>query len=168
MAPIDDLEPELVEEEEDEDLGVAPVEDIDEDVVDEEDEDVTVPEKDPPIKVPLKDEEEEESAPEDISDDVGGQITETITIDDAKKVDEPLNCNYNNWDGFILESCYDFDKEELEFVAKLPKDTWFAIGFGNTMSDTDMIVWFADPNLSEATVRDYHSISRKQPDVDEF
>ena len=63
MAPIDDLEPEIVEEEEDEDLGVAPVEDIDEDVVVEEDEDVTVPEKDPPIKVPLKDEEEEEKVP---------------------------------------------------------------------------------------------------------
>ena len=35
------------------------------------------------------------------------------------------------------------------FQTKMPANTYFAIGFGYTMLDTDMIIWQADPNEPE-------------------
>jgi hypothetical protein len=37
----------------------------------------------------------------------------------------------------------DKSKPLLVFKTTVPKDQWFAIGFGTSMKDTDMVVWQA-------------------------
>jgi len=34
-------------------------------------------------------------------------------------------------------------KPKITFVATVPKDQWFSIGFGTSMTDTDMVLWQA-------------------------
>lgn len=55
-----------------------------------------------------------------------------------------LNCLKQTWDDFVLDSCYDDQSQELVFRADLPNNSWLSIGFGSSMTNTDMIAWFAN------------------------
>jgi hypothetical protein len=37
----------------------------------------------------------------------------------------------------------DYTNQTLKFEVSVPDNSWFAIGFGSTMANTDMIVWQA-------------------------
>ena len=39
----------------------------------------------------------------------------------------------------------------------MPSNSWFSIGFGNSMKKTDMIAWFADKKVGET--KDYWSMN---------
>ena len=68
------------------------------------------------------------------------------------------------WDGFELVMCYDKAAQALVFRAEVPDNSWFSIGFGNSMKNTDMITWFVD-NETGRTV-DYWSTDREKPKED--
>ncbi len=55
-----------------------------------------------------------------------------------------LNCLKQEWDDFKLDSCFDSETQELVFRASVPDNSWFSIGFGPSMSNTDMIGWFVE------------------------
>ena len=81
-------------------------------------------------------------------------------VEDQIASDRPLaelSCISKEWDEFYLETCYDNEQQEVVFRTEIPDNSWFAIGFGSTMEDTDMIAWFAD-NGTGRTV-DYWSTS---------
>ena len=44
-------------------------------------------------------------------------------------------------DAFNLTASIDLEAEELVFEVIMPENTYFAVGFGYTMLDTDMILW---------------------------
>ena len=49
--------------------------------------------------------------------------------------------SYTFRDSFELTASVDVVAEELVFEVTMPENTFFAIGFGYTMLDTDMILW---------------------------
>ena len=52
----------------------------------------------------------------------------------------------------------------MVFKVELKNNAWMAIGFGATMSNTDMIAWFV--NEGEGEVQDLYSVDYKQPKAD--
>ena len=50
------------------------------------------------------------------------------------------------------------------FQTVMPDNSWFAIGFGNSMSNTDMISWFV--NNGSGSALDYFSESYSAPELD--
>ncbi len=54
--------------------------------------------------------------------------------------------------------------ERLRIVSNIPDNMYYAIGFGNSMTDTDMIAWHA--KAEESYVEDYWSTGRSKPAVD--
>lgn len=40
----------------------------------------------------------------------------------------------------------DYTTQTLKFEVSVPDSSWFAIGFGSTMANTDMIAWQASGN----------------------
>jgi hypothetical protein len=60
---------------------------------------------------------------------------------------------------------WDVEESELYMTVTVPTNTWFAIGFGSQMVDTDMIVWHAD--AEEPYSEDYKSFSKGKPTVDQ-
>jgi len=44
----------------------------------------------------------------------------------------------------------DYNTQTLYFEAKVPNNSWFSIGFGQTMSNTDMIAWRAASDQSDS------------------
>ena len=55
-------------------------------------------------------------------------------------------------------------EERVRFFLKMPDQHWFSIGFGTSMTNVDMISWFADGDNSYA--KDYWSTSRSAPAED--
>lgn len=68
---------------------------------------------------------------------------------------EQLDCKLNSFDGYNLSTCLDEAASELVLIADIPNDSWFAIGFGTSMTNTDMIVWFA--KQGQGAIRDLWS-----------
>ena len=54
---------------------------------------------------------------------------------------------------------------ELVFKVELKNNAWLGIGFGATMSNTDMIAWFVNEGKGE--VQDLYSVSYSQPKEDQ-
>ena len=52
----------------------------------------------------------------------------------------------------------------MVFKVELQNNSWLSIGFGATMSNTDMIAWFV--NDGEGEVQDLYSVSYSQPKKD--
>jgi len=78
-----------------------------------------------------------------------------------------MDCYKKSWmvgAGFELETCYDNQAGNLIFKAVIPNNSWFSIGFGPTMTDTDMIAWFAEKGVG--SVKDYWSGSHSAPEED--
>lgn len=59
---------------------------------------------------------------------------------------------------------YDSKKDSIVLEATLIEGTWFGVGFGNSMIDTDMIVWQANGKDSKAI--DLWSDTYAQPQED--
>lgn len=78
--------------------------------------------------------------------------------------DPDENCLKKVWDGIELVMCYDKAAKDLVFRTTVPDNSWFSIGFGKSMKNTDMISWFVD-NETGRTV-DYWSTNHKQPKED--
>ena len=49
---------------------------------------------------------------------------------------------------FDITHSVDLEAKELIFEVEMPRGAWFGLGFGTTMSDTDMIGWFAHSKLT--------------------
>ena len=75
--------------------------------------------------------------------------------------DQTLSCQINTWGKFILNTCYDREAGELVLKAELPDNSWFGIGFGATMTNTDMITWSVKNGQGE--VFDAYSFSHGMP-----
>ena len=75
------------------------------------------------------------------SDDIEKPQSRIAITTETGEVKE-LNCLKQEWDEFKLDSCYDPATQELVFRAEVPDNSWFSIGFGSSMSNTDMIGWF--------------------------
>lgn len=75
-----------------------------------------------------------------------------------------LSCLQKEWDAFKLDSCYDSVTQEMVFQTTMPDNSWFSIGFGNSMTNTDMITWFASDGSGSAL--DYFSESHSAPELD--
>ena len=65
---------------------------------------------------------------------------------------------------FELDACYDRDTQELVFKAVVPNNAWFSIGFGESMTNTDMIGWFVKDKAGSTV--DYWSTSHAAPEED--
>lgn len=52
-------------------------------------------------------------------------------------------------EGFELYTCFDVAVNELVFKIELLNNSWLGIGFGSTMTNTDMIAWFVDEGEGE-------------------
>lgn len=68
-----------------------------------------------------------------------------------------LKCQEFEWDGenFEVFTCFDISADELVFKVVIPDNSWFGIGFGDSMSDTDMIAWFVKDGVGR--VEDQYS-----------
>jgi hypothetical protein len=78
-----------------------------------------------------------------------------------------LECYKKSWiagAGFEIDTCYDKEAGQLIFKAVIPNNSWFSIGFGPSMTDCDMITWFAE-NKTGST-KDYWSDSHATPEED--
>ena len=78
--------------------------------------------------------------------------------------DPEESCLAKAWDSFELVMCYDKAANDLVFRVVVPDNSWFSIGFGNTMTNTDMITWSVE-NETGRTV-DYWSTDREKPKED--
>ena len=65
---------------------------------------------------------------------------------------------------FNLSTCLDEASNELVFLADIPNNSWLSIGFGTSMSNTDMIAWFAKDG--RGAIRDLWSTGYGQPGTD--
>ena len=52
----------------------------------------------------------------------------------------------------------------MVFKVDMPDDSWFSIGFGPNMTNTDMIGWFSDKGVG--STKDYWSTANIPPTVD--
>ena len=64
-----------------------------------------------------------------------------------------------------MKTCVDLDAQELVLTALVKDNSWFAIGFGPTMKDTDMIGWHVRNGVGETV--DYYSTGYSAPKVDD-
>lgn len=83
-----------------------------------------------------------------------------MTIEDLEK----LECHKESWDEFELDVCFDKNGARLVFKVKIPNNSWFSIGFGASMTNTDMIAWFANDKVG--LTKDYWSTSHDDPEED--
>ena len=51
---------------------------------------------------------------------------------------------------FYLTASIDIESDEVVFETTMPENSFFAIGFGYTMLDTDMIIWQGYTHAGEA------------------
>lgn len=79
--------------------------------------------------------------------------------------EDSQGCFKQSWDDFNLKTCFDVTSQELVFEVDQPDDSWFSIGFGNTMSNTDMISWSV--NNGKGKARDLWSTNYSAPIEDE-
>ena len=80
---------------------------------------------------------------------------------------EELECQENEFsEGFELYTCFDAKVNELVFKVELQNNSWLGIGFGSTMTNTDMITWFVEEGVGE--VQDLFSKSHSPPREDEL
>ena len=63
-----------------------------------------------------------------------------------------------------FEPATDDHAERLRIIMKMPDNMWFGIGFGPSMTETDMIAWRA--NGDESVVEDFWSTTRDEPRLD--
>ena len=80
---------------------------------------------------------------------------------------EELDCYPQAWDDFSIETCYDSKVDELVFKVQIPDKTWFAIGFGKDMFETDMIGWFSDARFELYDTYDMYSFDHGAPERDQ-
>lgn len=96
-----------------------------------------------------------------INEDLGNPrpASQTSVFDGFTKGNETpfafLSCITNEWSEFLLDTCYDQATEELVFRVVMPPTSWFGIGFGSVMTNTDMITWTT--KNGEASVEDQYS-----------
>jgi hypothetical protein len=57
---------------------------------------------------------------------------------------------YKLWNSFLTISL-DSNLKTLTFIATVPNNNYFAIGFGPSMRNTDMILWQAQGTSSKTT-----------------
>ena len=62
---------------------------------------------------------------------------------------------------FTLDTCLDVAVGDIVFRTIIPNNSWFAIGFGTKMVNTDMIGWFVDNKVG--STRDLWSTGYGQP-----
>ena len=75
-----------------------------------------------------------------------------------------LSCITNQWSDFLLDTCYDQATEDLVFRVVMPQTSWFGIGFGPSMTNTDMITWTTKDGI--ASVEDQYSYGHSPPRKD--
>lgn len=80
-----------------------------------------------------------------------------------KQISE-LSCHSEAWGSYKLDTCYDDSAQEIVFKAVVPDNSWLSIGFGPTMTNTDMISWTVF-NGSGIT-KDLYSASYGTPTTD--
>ena len=60
-----------------------------------------------------------------------------------------------------MDTCFDKSTQELVFTSHVPDNSWLSIGFGSSMSSTDMITWFVTDKVGET--KDYWSTGHSRP-----
>ena len=100
--------------------------------------------------------------------DIGGldPLNPSLKIDPNLRTPvEKLECQENEFsEGFELYTCFDVAVNELVFKVELQNNSWLGIGFGSTMTNTDMITWFVEEG--EGEVQDLFSKSHSPPRED--
>ena len=82
------------------------------------------------------------------------KLAVTDPVDSGVK--RELTCLTQTWDvDFTLDSCIDIESNDLVLRATIPDGSWFAIGFGAKMPNTDMIGWHAENGVG--ITKDYWS-----------
>ena len=81
------------------------------------------------------------------------------------KLPEKSRCYTKEWDVFTLDTCLHEDGEKLVFIAKVPDNAWLSIGFGRSMTNTDMIAWRVVEG--QGFTEDYWSTSHATPVLDD-
>ena len=97
----------------------------------------------------------------------GGTIEPTVKIEPIEEEDDEIGidkCHEETWGKNQLKTCYDKDTQDLVFYATVPNNSWLGIGFGQSMSNTDMIGWLVEDGVGEA--RDMYSRGYQKPDTD--
>ena len=89
-----------------------------------------------------------------------------LTITEPEMMGQPLILN---WDmgvkyRFNMEIIYLMKTEELQFKVNMRDNSWLALGFGESMYNTDMIAWHTFGVNSYAA--DYWSWKNGTPDAD--
>lgn len=92
-------------------------------------------------------------------------MDESALITKSRTPFENLECESKEWNGgFELYTCFDPLTNELVFKAEVPDNSWLGIGFGTTMTNTDMIAWFVTDGVGE--VKDLYSTGYSSPEDD--
>ena len=84
--------------------------------------------------------------------DLGPGVIQPTKIDpNGKRTPfEKLTCQQDEFGaGFALSTCFDQAVGEMVFKVELKNNAWLSIGFGATMSNTDMIAWFVNEGQGE-------------------
>jgi hypothetical protein len=66
--------------------------------------------------------------------------------------------------GSTLEAGYSDDT--VTYIASVLPSTWFGIGYGSSMIDTDEVIWAAGADASSSTVYDTYSTADTRPTED--
>jgi len=66
--------------------------------------------------------------------------------------------------GSTLYAWYDSTNNWIEYDVIVMKDTWLSIGYGTSMTDTDMAFWGA--NSTQPVMYDMYSTGHSQPAID--
>ena len=74
------------------------------------------------------------------------------------------NCLKKKFGESILTTCFDAQAQELAFKAEVTNNQWFAIGFGSSMKNADMISWSVIEK--QGTFRDLYSEAFDYPQMD--
>lgn len=73
----------------------------------------------------------------------------------------PTHCTVSVSDGASTKITYNTTMNSIQYVTYVPKGSYFSVGYGNSMSRTDMVVWEA--NGASSVQIDVYSTNHNTP-----
>ena len=91
----------------------------------------------------------------------------TISSDERWSLTDGIEFQMTYNDTYLNNTEGEKVKVEVLFIAKIPLESFFAVGFGDNLYSADVVMFRAFPSLDVFEVRDMHFSKDKPPKADE-
>lgn len=87
--------------------------------------------------------------------------TEQHVLTASSNTTSPTPCTVSVSDGASTKITYNTTMNAIQYVTTVPKGSYFSVGYGNSMTRTDMVVWEA--NGASSVQIDVYSTNHNTP-----